>query len=39
MGDGRAAVGPADIERALRLAWRVWALLAAAVALALASSL
>ena len=39
MGDGRAEVGPADIERALRLAWRVWALLAAAVAGMLALSL
>ena len=39
MGDGRAEVGPADIEGALRLAWRVWALLAAAVAGMLALSL
>jgi adenosylcobinamide-phosphate synthase len=38
MGDGRAEVGPAEIERAIGLAWRVWWLLVAAVALALAFS-
>jgi adenosylcobinamide-phosphate synthase len=39
MGDGRAEAAPADIRRALRLAWRTWwlvlAMLAAAAAVAL----
>jgi adenosylcobinamide-phosphate synthase len=39
MGDGRDAVTPADIDRALGLAWRVWWLLASALALAAAAVL
>jgi adenosylcobinamide-phosphate synthase len=38
MGDGRADVEPADIERAIGLSWRVWWMLAAAVALAAVAS-
>ena len=34
MGDGRAEVTPADIRRAVALAWRVWWLLAASLATA-----
>ena len=34
MGDGRAEVTPADIDRAIALAWRAWWLMFAAVALA-----
>ena len=34
MGDGRAEVTPADIRRAVALAWRVWWLLVASVAAA-----
>ena len=38
MGDGRAAVSPDDIERAIGLAWRAWwALLLLVVLLAIAS--
>ena len=36
MGDGRADVTPADIDRGIALAWRVWWLLGAALALAAA---
>lgn len=32
MGDGRAEVGPEDIERGIRLAWRAWAIMVAALA-------
>jgi adenosylcobinamide-phosphate synthase len=35
MGDGRAEVGPADIDRAVTVAWRAWVLLVGGLGLAL----
>jgi adenosylcobinamide-phosphate synthase len=39
MGDGRSEVGPADIDRAIRLAWAAWALATGLVAAALVAAL
>jgi adenosylcobinamide-phosphate synthase len=39
MGDGRSDVGPADIDRAIRLAWAAWGLATGTVAAALAAAL